>query len=598
MSDFYFKRLTISGSGKEPSSVDFEQGVNIVFGPSDTGKSYIAECIDYMFGADKLRFDKTNGFDTFTLLVSSEAGDLTIERKLDTAKMKVASMRPDIESGEYTANWNKKSKRDDISDVWLKLLGIEDRHEIIKNNRRDKIRLTFRQFSHMFLIKETPILQEGSIITPVQKTVETAAFSSLYFLLTGEDFSNFTPKEEKKIREAKKKAVIDYMNAQLSEYAKKKAKLSELPDGDEDHLKSEIDRMISELEETERKIAQAMGRSKSLLDEMYQLTGELTESNTLRASYQELRSQYQGDIRRLANIVDGESHRHELDENTTCPYCDSKIEPRQEKSYVEASQAELANVRGLLQDLQTADNDLADEQTSIQNRIDDLSRERSGVENLVKAQLKPKAESIKRALVGYRYAIEIRKEADVIGDMETNLQQALFKAMTEEDPTDNDFKIKSYFDASFFREMNAKLDELLKVVKYEKYSTVHLDTSKFDLVVNGQKKMVHGKGYRAFQNTVMALALAEYLDKQGRYAPSMLIIDSPIQSLEEGVDDRTPDTMKIGLFKYLLEKSSLNQVIILENKIPQSLDYSRSNIVEFTKGKKPGRYGLLRGVQS
>jgi hypothetical protein len=77
-----------------------------------------------------------------------------------------------------------------------------------------------------------------------------------------------------------------------------------------------------------------------------------------------------------------------------------------------------------------------------------------------------------------------------------------------------------------------------------------------------------------------------------------LIIDSPIQSLEESVDDQTPDTMKIGLFRYLLESSALRQVIIIENKIPPTLDYSKANMIEFTKGKKSGRYGLLNGVQS
>lgn len=77
------------------------------------------------------------------------------------------------------------------------------------------------------------------------------------------------------------------------------------------------------------------------------------------------------------------------------------------------------------------------------------------------------------------------------------------------------------------------------------------------MVVNGQGKMIYGKGYRAFQNTVMALALAEFLAEKGTYALSMLIIDSSIQSLEEGVDDRTPDTMKIGLFQYLLESLPL-----------------------------------------
>lgn len=38
--------------------------------------------------------------------------------------------------------------------------------------------------------------------------------------------------------------------------------------------------------------------------------------------------------------------------------------------------------------------------------------------------------------------------------------------------------------------------------------------------VNGHEKQVHGKGVRAFQNTIMALALLEFLSEQGKYSPS------------------------------------------------------------------------------
>lgn len=379
---------------------------------------------------------------------------------------------------------------------------------------------------------------------------------------------------------------------------KRKQNSQSCPAGDEEYLQAEIGRMVEELEEAERQITWAMGRSKALMAEMYALSGELSESNTLRVSNQELFSQYHGDIQRLDNIVDGEYHRHDLEGNATCPFCDGKIDPRKEESYVEASQAELTKIRMKLEDLQLADNDLVTKQSTINQRIAELSAERSGVEDLINSKLKPKVATIRRALVGYRYAIEIRKETSVIGDMEGKLQQDLFRTMTEEESADSDFKIKSHYDATFFKGLNDRLDVLLKAVQYEKYSTVHVNTSSFDMVVNGQDKMIHGKGYRAFQNMVMALALAEFLAAKGTYAPSMLIIDSPIQSLEESIDDKTPDTMKIGLFRYLLESSSLNQVIIIENKIPPTLNYSTANMIEFTKGKKPGRYGLLNGVQS
>ena len=310
MADFYIKKLTITGAGKEPSVVEFVKGLNIIFGPSDTGKSYIAECIDFMFGAKSIRFDRNTDYDTFTLLVSTGKGDVTLERKLDKPIIRVRSNRLDIDSGEYTAKWQKGSKKDDISDVWLRLMGIAKSHEIIKNSRREKVRLTLRLFSHIFLVKEEAVLQEKSLIAPVQNTVEPAAFSALYFLVTGEDFSGTTPKEEKKIREARKKAVIEYMNSRLAAFADKKAALAELPSADPAELQDEVNRMVEELEEINRQITVAINRSKTLMEEAYELSGKLSECNTLDTHFKDLKSQYTADIRRAEMIMDGESHRH------------------------------------------------------------------------------------------------------------------------------------------------------------------------------------------------------------------------------------------------------------------------------------------------
>lgn len=55
---FYIKRLTlVTGNGVQ-SYLDLEPGLNIIYGESNTGKSLIVDCIDYMFGATEHRFDQ------------------------------------------------------------------------------------------------------------------------------------------------------------------------------------------------------------------------------------------------------------------------------------------------------------------------------------------------------------------------------------------------------------------------------------------------------------------------------------------------------------------------------------------------------------
>ena len=455
MANFYIQKLIITGSGKETAVVDFVDGLNIVCGPSNTGKSYVSECIDYMFGADEIRFDSNTGYDVFKLLISTNDGNVTMERKFGKNIINVSSANPNIESGEYTSKWYAKSKRSDISDVWLSLIGINEKHNIIKNGRRESQRLTWRIFSHMFLIKETMVLQEKTIVSPIQKTLIPAAFSALYFLITGEDFSDSTPQEEKKVREARKKAVISYINAQLSEFAKKKTALTKLPSANIIDLQAQVEQIIDELAETERQITAATVRSKSLLSGIYSLSEELAECNNLYNRYQALRTQYSADIQRLTFIVDGEIHHHEMGENSMCPFCDGKINPRKEKSYIEASKAELTKIRFQLEDLRLAESDLVGRRIELEQQIAALNTEKSGVENLINSQLRPKSEELKQSLKEYRYAIEIHKESNVIGDFEKVLQADLFEKMTEEEETDNVFKIKSFFDASIFKQLEA-----------------------------------------------------------------------------------------------------------------------------------------------
>lgn len=46
---FYIERLTVTGVGKKDSTIELSNGVNIIYGPSNTGKTYIVKCIDWSY---------------------------------------------------------------------------------------------------------------------------------------------------------------------------------------------------------------------------------------------------------------------------------------------------------------------------------------------------------------------------------------------------------------------------------------------------------------------------------------------------------------------------------------------------------------------
>lgn len=85
MSRFYSTQIAASGDKVEYSTVPFEDGVNFIVGPSNTGKSYVIGCIDIMFGAKEVPFSKDDaGYDTISMTMKSNDGyTFTATRKIE-----------------------------------------------------------------------------------------------------------------------------------------------------------------------------------------------------------------------------------------------------------------------------------------------------------------------------------------------------------------------------------------------------------------------------------------------------------------------------------------------------------------------------------
>lgn len=593
IANFYFKKIIVSGGGNEPSVLDFTEGLNIICGPSDTGKSYIIECLDFLFGSKKIRINQNSGYDTIKLIVQVvDGGTVTFERKLDTKKIEVGGTEKSIESGAYKVEGSKNN----ISDVWLSLMGIKETPYIIKNARFEKQRLGIRSFLHAILINESNVFQTEPILVSKHDTQKTASLSALLYLMTGLNYEETSPKEEKKIKEAKKKAVISYINTRLESMAGRIVELDKLTVADIHSLQTKVEEIIDDIAETERQITKAIEQSRLLMTEIYDLNEQLAECNILYNRIQALRTQYNSDIKRLTFIVEGELNKNGLKANEKCPFCDSQITVHHEHSYARASQAEAERIQLQLKDLSETDQDILNERIELMERIDILAEKRSNVDAIVNRELKPRMTGLKQMLADYRRAIEVHNEMEVIHQLENSMKIELNEVVNEEDTSELKFDIKAHFGSSIRSALDEILTRILKKCKYDGFSSVYFNQKEFDVVVNGKLKDSFGKGYRAFLNTVTAMTLMEYLGEHGKFTPGILIVDSPILSLKEKVSDKASDSMKSALFQYLLDHQEHGQVIIVENNIPK-LDYDNANVVRFTKDIHHGRYGFLNGVR-
>lgn len=143
--------------------------------------------------------------------------------------------------------------------------------------------------------------------------------------------------------------------------------------------------------------------------------------------------------------------------------------------------------------------------------------------------------------------------------------------------------------------MSNRVSSAIKRYGYPDFQLAGLNRGTFDVTVNGRDKKFEGKGYRGFLNSVFAFELMRYLDEHGKHAPRMLILDSPILSLKGSEKEGIAEGMKSSMLSYMLGRCERCQVVIIENELPDDVDFSSTNLIEFTKNKNIGREGFLLG---
>ena len=273
--------------------------------------------------------------------------------------------------------------------------------------------------------------------------------------------------------------------------------------------------------------------------------------------------------------------------------------PHNHQSYIEASRGELSRIVAQLAGLEATEADVKRELDDIEGTLKALRSQRSSIELLVAEQLRPKAESLRKMLDSYKEFTQIKHEMAIIDSFSDSWVTDL-RELPEESNDTIKYHPREYFDEEFLATMDTYAKEILEECNYENLTSARFSLSDFDIEVNGGKKATnHGKGYCAFLNTIVVLMFRKYFATSAKYNPGLLIIDTPLLGLDQGVDDVAPESMRTALFKYFLNHQDEGQLIVVENleHVP-NLDYiaGGATVHTFTKGRFEGRYGFLEGV--
>ena len=196
--------------------------------------------------------------------------------------------------------------------------------------------------------------------------------------------------------------------------------------------------------------------------------------------------------------------------------------------------------------------------------------------------------------------VQIKQELQAIDSFASSWETDL-RELPSEDESHIEYHPKEYFEDTFQERIDTMLKEALIECSYENLTTARFNMKDFDIEINGHKKAdVNGQGYCSFLNSVVAVVFRSYMEKYATYNPGFVILDTPLLGLDQGIADTAPESMRTALFNFFINHQNDGQIIILENirHIPK-LDYEKAgaNVITFTKGLEPGRYGFLFDVQ-
>lgn len=585
---------------RRTSTIQFRQGVNIVYGPSNTGKSMIVKIIDYLFGGDGCPANPNKtGYSDFQMRLRDDCGhEVSVARSVEcdddgnekaASKIIVSSNSDVMPSGNYSVKSSgKKSERIDFKSLLLRLVGIEDEVRIVSSQAGKSATLSWRVFFHQFCLKEDYIFTERTIIDNPGYSSITLNLNTLAYLAYEGGLEELQV-EDKKIVLAKSEAVRSYIAQRRAPLSMRineiRLQLDSLPTEPIDEMA-----LAQELADVSERLSSAKQEAESVFTGILQAQSRISQLGSLEERYRQLKSQYESDMNRLDFIIDGGNRLGGNAER--CPFCDGEIPAEECVSYEEACKAEKIKVAAQLRDLGSVLSETHRDFEAELDRLAELERRRDGLTTQIEDVLKPDYDNLSEMLEAYKAASSLQAEIEILESLDEEYGQDIYLEMQREVDAPK-FDAKKLFRDDVFDDLSNLISSAVERCGYPDFRFAGLNRATFDVTVNGKDKKFEGKGYRGFLNSIFAFVLMKYLDEYGKHAPRMLILDSPILSLKESKQEGVAEGMKSSMLSYMLDQCGNCQVIIVENEIPDDVDFSAANLIEFTKNGSIGRYGFL-----
>ena len=366
MFGFVLRQLNLTGPGVANAELRFARGLNVIVGPSDTGKTFIAQCIDFVMGSGtapreipeaarytsiRLEIESQDGTHVYLLERSLRGGEIRLSTHADADRVLGAKHQADNE--------------DTISGFLLAMSGLDGKR--VRTNQQGKTRpLSFRDLAPLILVDEESVIRATSPVLTGQYTTRTVESSVFRLLLTGTDDSSVITKEDPKVAKGRQEGRAEVLEVLLQQTRDQLGELKVV--GTHAKTRDQLALLEAASETASAELAAEQMSAAAVEEQRRSAWIQLRHAESradvlleLQKRFELLQQQYSSDLRRLDAITEAGFRLGQMKEER-CPVCGAlaehhESEHQQERSapadVAQACKSEAEKTTKLLRDLQT-----------------------------------------------------------------------------------------------------------------------------------------------------------------------------------------------------------------------------------------------------
>ncbi|GGV42087.1 hypothetical protein GCM10010495_69680 [Kitasatospora herbaricolor] len=598
--------LTFAGYGKPTAQIVFDPRLTVIYGASDTGKSFIAESIDYVLGATRLDLiPEAEGYTQILLgLELPDGRAITLMRPPGSNRVKVyfEDLRQVVHQSpglELAARHSMVSTRN-ISRYLLEQLGLDD--TVISTNDTGGTRgLSFRDLVHLCLVTETRMVSKVSpVLRSSAASGQTACKSALKLQLTGAGEQSAPAglnKGQRRVHKGKI-ALLDELalgaQRQLTTEVNRSGLQAQLG-----RIMTSLDEQAVSLREVADRHAHAATQRSALSVTLGQFVQRLGEMDDLLGRFGLLSSQYESDLARLTMVNESGNLLGYL-HSGTCVFCGAEPEHQQMGAHAElegtalhsAITAESSKTRRLLADLGDTIEDLRLQRSEMLAERDSFAEQARNwdleIARIEASELRP-LESRAAELMEARSKVErelgLHDRIQELDDVRASLVSE--GAAPSGRPAGT---VASSAVVNFERVMQRTLDAW----NVQRDGQITYDPYNAELMVGERSRASHGKGMRAVLHAAFTVALADLCLHEENPHPGFVVLDSPLVTFREpGTRGHELGEGVVSHFYRHLHNTFAGQTVVVENGDPPADILDQAKVYMFSREVGEHRFGFF-----